>query len=226
MKPKLKPPSQKEAAEKAPGKKGFVAKIKGFFRAIWHFVRRGRVLVLLLLAAAIGTAVVLDLLGFIDIGRSAMDRLSRIPYISSVVETYQMGLKEKKVFLARETRLTELNQTTELSRQALIAEEKSLQTQKDELAAREAALKQQEKALQKQAEELKKLADDASRLQQMARYYGKMQPEEAAKIMTELTASEIAEVVVRLTDRQVAAILPYLEPTKAAEVLRAIGKQY
>ncbi len=226
MKPKLKPPPQKEATGKAPGKKGIAGRIKGFFRAIWQFVRRGRVLVLLLLAAAIGTAVALDLLGFIDIGRAAMDGFSRIPYVTSVVETYQMGLKEKRVFLARETRLTELNRTTELSRQALIAEEKSLQTKKDELDAREAALKQQEESLQKQAEELKKLADDASRLQQMARYYGKMQPEEAAKIMTELTASEIAEVMKRLTDRQAAAILPYLEPTKAAEVLRAIGKQY
>ncbi|MGE5576306.1 MAG: MotE family protein [Syntrophothermus sp.] len=211
---------------KFPAQKGVIGKIVGFFKAIWRVLRRGRVLALLLLTAGIGTAVVLDFLGFVDIGRMAMDGLSRVPYVSSVVETYQMGLKEKKVFLARETKLTEQYQSTELSRQALMAEEKGLQAKKDELAAKEAELKQREKALQQQAEEVKQLVDDAARLQLMARYYGKMQPEEAAKIMAELTATEIAQILERLTDRQAAAILPYLEPPKAAEVLRAIGKQY
>jgi flagellar motility protein MotE (MotC chaperone) len=119
----------------------------------------------------------------------------------------------------------------------------AIQAQRDQLAAREEAIRQREMELKKLADEVdRKLTDlskvraelqglfqevnaeEQQRLRKLSAMYGKMEPEQAAKILDGLDKQLAVEILSGIKDKSAGRILASMDQKRAAQLTRGISK--
>ncbi|MBD3420584.1 MAG: hypothetical protein GF398_10755 [Chitinivibrionales bacterium] len=146
------------------------------------------------------------------------------------------GKEELKTFKIREIR-DSLVAAHSKTYQALVQKEKELDEKNEKLAEKlkhiemmETELKDTKTELAQEREHLEKLVAESSeldkkRIRQLAKVYGAMRAEEAARILETLPDDLVINIITSINDdRQKAKIVAAISQAKASRISRKIGK--
>lgn len=166
---------------------------------------------------------VLQVTGLWDWMNPLTRRLATTPALAPHVEMYRLGreawgdLANERARLTQwetrlsveEARLAELERTLRRTQNELDLERQRLAAWEAELSARQAAVE--------------RLEDEQLALQRVREMYEAMRPQEAARILSDLTDEEVALLLADMDPRTAASILAALPTEKATVVSRRLG---
>lgn len=150
-------------------------------------------------------------------------RLTAWPVAAQHVEMYRLGRRDWRVFQDEEQRLAswEAELTAEAERLAL--EQKTLRTAQNELDLEHQRLAAWESELDARQAVVERLEQEHEALERLREVYEAMRPQEAARILADMTDEEVASLLLDMDPRTAASILAAFPVDKAAIVSRLLG---
>lgn len=167
--------------------------------------------------------VVLQVIGLWDWLNPLTRHLASTPVLAPHVEMYRLGREDWRVLQDEQARLASWE--TELKAQAdrLAEQESALKRAQDELEQAWARVAAWEAELASRQAAVERLEDEQRSLERVRELYEAMRPQEAARIMADMSDDEVARLLEDMDPRTASAILTALPVDKAVIVSRTLG---
>ncbi len=177
----------------------------------------------LLIVSLVTLAVVVQIIGLWDWAGPLWEQVRVLPAIAPHVERYELGQEESARLAAREQQLAGWQAELEDEARALAEERRRLEDEELQLERRRQELARWEEQLAARESAVRLLEDEAAAMDHLRSLYAAMRPQEAARILVDLTDEEIAVILADMSPRQAGQILAALPASRAAEVSRRLG---
>ncbi len=176
-----------------------------------------------LIGVVIGGILLLDVVGVVSKERDIYPLLSKLPVIGKNFLPPKTSFERLK-----EEELRKLKESIKLQLDGLKEREEELNRKEGNLVAQEADIKAREEKLlqEKQAFEdsVKEYEKEEKKWGKLVSYYQNMKPDVAGKILSELDDQTVIEIFRRMKESQVAITLMKMDPKRAAEISRKMGR--
>ncbi|MFO7311359.1 MAG: hypothetical protein C0P61_004795 [Bacillota bacterium] len=179
--------------------------------------------VTLLLVSLVTAMVVVQIIGLWDWAGPLWARIAALPAVAPHVERYQLGEEKAALLAAREQELADRAAWLDAEMAALEEQRRQLEAQREELERQRRELVRLQEQLAVREAALRELEDAAVARERLRAVYEAMRPQEAARILLDLTDEEISLLLVGMSPRQAGQILAALPPDRAAQVSRRLG---
>lgn len=180
-------------------------------------------LLLLMVLSIIGSIYILDKVGVFNKEEVIYPKLSLIPGIGKFFTPKKIPFEvmEKEELRNLKESIDKRFEEISEKEQRLNEKEENLEIKEKEIAAREEIVLKKEEALE---ERIKEYEDEEKRWQKLATYYSSMKPDQAASILQNLDDQTVIAIFMRMKDTAVAVCLMKMDPKRAAELSRKMGK--
>lgn len=166
---------------------------------------------------------VLQVTGLWDWLNPLTRRVATWPAVAPHVEMYRLGREEWQELQGEQARLAEWETVLRLEAERLAQEERALRAAQNELNVERSRLQQWETELAARQSAVERLEDEYEALERLREVYESMRPQEAARILADMTVDEVALLLEDMDPRTTAAILAAFPVDKATEVSRLLG---
>lgn len=166
---------------------------------------------------------VLQVTGLWDWLNPLTRQLAATPALAPHVEMYRIGRQEWGALQDEQARLAAWEAQLSLEAERLAEQERALREAQSQLELERRRLADWEAELEDRLALVERLEDEQRALQQLREMYEAMRPQEAARILADMSDTEIAALLADMDPRTAAAILAALPVEKAAVVSRQLG---
>lgn len=167
--------------------------------------------------------VVVQAIGLWDWLNPLTRRVATWPVVAPHVEMYRLGREDWRVLQDEQERLAAWETELQLEAERLAQEERALHAAQNELSVERGRLEQWEAELTDRQAAVERLEDEHEALERLREVYEAMRPQEAARILADMTDDEVALLLADMDPRTTAAILAAFPVEKATEVSRLLG---
>lgn len=166
---------------------------------------------------------VLQVTGLWDWLNPLVRRAATWPVLAPHAEIYRLGRTDWRVLQNEQERLATWEAALRHDADQLEQEQRALRTALNELELERARLAQWEEELVARQAAVERLEEEQQALERLRDMYESMRPQEAARILADMTDDEVAVLLADMDPRRAAAILAAFPADKAAVVSRLLG---
>lgn len=150
-------------------------------------------------------------------------RMATWPMMAPHVEMYRLGREDWRVLQSEQARLETWEIELRVEADRLAEEQRALRRAQNELDLERARLAAWEDELHARQALVERLEDEQQALERLREVYEAMRPQEAARILADLSDEEVSRILMDMDPRTAAAILAAFAADRAASVSRLLG---